>query len=289
MPKQDRSIFSKIDWDVVSREIRDGLPEPSCADDLFFVVRETVERFLPGDARNFTLEGVELNSITQLQGVPVKATADLVFRVRENAEEPYRNFAGQRLVVDWKTTRNLDYIWAARHKRSWQCRLYSAIFNARLFEYRGIQLHTPLPKFRPLLLDIGEDHSRLYSFLAGIQTLRDSMLSLPVWPQVFSDVCNSCDFQKRCESGQEPKGQVSPDTPLSYSRISQFLKCPESYRQEYVLPEPEGRLSMSQPIYIGQAVHRGLAAAYAMAFDLEIPARVEKAAEKPLDKSEIIA
>jgi hypothetical protein len=186
--------------------------------------------------------------------------------VTADAGEPFngknqlkRNFAGDTLLWDWKTTDgSVDWAWEQKLKESWQWKEYAFATGASLFSYRGLSRREK--DSRECLILVPETNGvEVKEFLTGVFSYRQSLVDsgIKVWTRHAPFACKAygreCPFLDDCKTySMEP---VAPgDRQLSYSSINDLLLCPERHRRKSLSEERE----QTDSTIFGQAVHRGL-------------------------------
>jgi hypothetical protein len=286
-------MLDSINWQAVADEI--AHTDDTLLDVEFEIAKnavwDTAEVFLPIDDANLHVESLERTIFYDPKDgyVPVKAVLDICGTYKDDAPlKPYSTLRGKRVVIDWKTTgRELDQSWRDRYKNSWQGRIYALAADADIIEYRGISYGTdkmgdPVTNHKTILMSESQsakEETRM--FLKGVRAMHSALVSaqLPVWPQRMPDACGAwrgCEYKDECVAGTMPK-YVPEVKPLSYTRISNLLKCPEYYRRG-VDPEAQEQLT-TEALRIGSAVHRGVASVWSQHFGVALP-EVEKKREE---------
>jgi len=224
---------------------------------VFDAVIAAAEHYLRED-RGWTVLDIERYIST-----PIRAKIDLVLQQDR-----------QLKVVDWKLTLSkLDDRWALRQFRSWQLRLYAmvlaSVYNVEfpvIGEFRGIRLGDDDTKIQEVRVEVTEaDVQEARAYVNGIHAMRDSLIVLDYqpWPK-FDSGCRcygplyACEFEKICWEKKELPGRVEEFPPLSFSRIGEFIRCPERYRQLLKQREEE----TSPMLEAGRAFHDAIAELY---------------------------
>jgi len=245
-------------------------------------VYDAAERWLLWDIKQFLftsfeeyLEEKEDPKILRIGGL--KAYLDLAGTII-GEHKNLKEFAGKRVILDWKTSRNaLDKKWKDRQILSHQWRIYSHLYNAGLFIYRGIQRAKKLEEetqFREIILAIeppiisGAVHT-----VATVGAQIEHLISLNTapWPRTMPAHCNDynreCVFLSDCDTEVVVPGNIELRQ-LSYSRIKDFMKCPEYYRRTVLaLTEENEEDDSTEFSTFGKAVHGGLAEIYQQVYN----------------------
>lgn len=242
-------------------------------DGLEAMLRSAYDRWYMSDAEDLELLGVEHRFESPELGV--HGIADLVARVvPEPRAQHLRPYAGEIVVVDWKSTStHLDSRWKQRLYLSWQWRMYSAALGARLFLYRGISQYldaSGLCETRefgieapPWLCDA------VRTFAHGVRsTIRHLIQELPQgpWPRAMTpQACHAygspCPFLEICERGDPGPPGVPEMELLTYSRATTYLLCPERMRLSRLEVIDEEALESSSTSQ-GRLLHEALAILY---------------------------
>lgn len=198
----------------------------------------------------------------------MKAIADLVVIPKEE----------DILILDWKTSPGpLDANWKRKQEFSWQWRIYSLLYKAKYFSYRGL---SELGSTREESFHVDEESTRMaLDFLdESVYTIdryiREGKTS---WPKTWPKACFSKYEPKICQYLDDCKNNTSPTTiprfqNMSYSRINTFWDCPEKARRQLLESQSsDSRLVQIQDPAIlrkGKAFHAGIAEIYKQLFPL---------------------
>lgn len=225
------------------------------------------ERWVPRDLESMRITGVEEEYECPVEGhqMPFHGFVD-VCGILNGKKDPFTQFKGQTMVVDWKTKETaLDARWKGDMKMSWQWRLYAYLTGAKVFCYRGVSRNVKgVEKTNELILAVPEtndEECRNYlecTFGARALYVEEGRT---VWPQRMPYSCSAfgrkCSYEEDCWGNSMPK-VVPPPRQMSYSSIGDFWLCPERHRRKSL---EEGREETDATIF-GLAVHRGLAEIY---------------------------
>jgi hypothetical protein len=274
-------LLVRVDPEKVINAIRktDGPPLPDYDEaDARELVWATLEKYLLRDYEEFEITGVE--DACQMLGQPgLRAIFDLTGRMRGNHAR-FRDYKNQVFILDWKTSRrDLDKTWVEGYIDSWQWRIYAYLSGAKLFFYRGLRRPQKVggfPEFREIIIEVPDSvFSEVSSLVEQVSQQINSLLSNPgPWPRVMRpNLCKpygkSCFAYDDCRGGTIPEQLIKTPT-LSYTRIQQFMECNEKFRRIILsrMNEEEDPETSEATIF-GNAVHRGLAAAYSQVFGLD--------------------
>jgi len=272
-------IWGSIDWNRVASEIKTFELSDETFEDVKLCVYSAAERWLLWDLQEFQVTGVEHLFLNETPEPGVKAYLDVVgFGLGVNSKlKPYKN---RRVVIDWKTThRPLDKKWKDNQVMSHQWRIYSLLSDADLFIYRGIKCPAKLTdpvEFREIILDVPPEVKKAALFTikqAGEQIAQLGQRGEVPWPKTMPSYCfaynRECPYLTDCDLEVVipgiPKARV-----LSYTRIGNFLNCPEYHRRSVLdLEENEEEGTDTDASIFGSAVHAGMAEVYAQVFKLD--------------------
>lgn len=224
-----------------------------------------VMRWLAEDIENF--ESIDPPEI-EFEYNGTKGVIDLTGTIKTNPpSKAYEKYAGQRFVLDWKTssTSVLSDTWKHDYLNSWQWRIYSAAKNAQLFIYRGMTRgEMDISRaVKTLQIEVPLDND--YQVREHIRKTRLSMKAFEnetTWPRYWPNPCRKwggCPFHVDCFNNTQPEGLITIPSLLSYSKISAFQDCPEKYRR-LLLAEREA--DANENTIFGNVVHAGLAQIY---------------------------
>lgn len=257
-----------IDWpQVESAVLRPADGEANILsyeyEDVKLMLGAAVEKWLANDLALLGKLQVEREFyLVGLGPLPVKGFIDL------EAKYEHGEFAGQRLVADWKTSEGeLDKTWQDRLILSYQWKLYALESGADCISYRGVNRKG---KTRELFIRVYpqalEQVKRQFESV-GSMLSNLAASNAQVWPQKMPSACgafgSTCPFLEDCKHDTMPRYSLAPsDLTLSYSGQDRFLLCPEKYRRMNRSEEDGG----NDATRVGQAFHRGIEEIYRQAF-----------------------
>jgi hypothetical protein len=247
--------------------------KPTYGWDEFDNIKEMVwaaaSKWLARDLVEFNITGVErLTEYSDIKGyMDVEATMKGLIK-------PFDNYAGKKIVVDWKTRDGeLDDRWRARLIDSWQWKIYASMTDASIFSYRGISRRCPEGECscKEILLPVPAYNSdAVYTQLEGQKTMISALIEgeISPWPMHMPDACNKygreCEYYDDCSNYRMPLFTPPDGKVLSYSRLDDFARCPELYRRR---TRDEGEEGES---LLGSGVHFALAELYKQAALIKI-------------------
>lgn len=220
---------------------------------------------------NFSIEG---------EACEVKGIFDLWGNFKSiSVHKQFENYEDSCFIIDWKTSRgSLDTAWRKRLIYSRQWRLYSAIVDARVFMYRGIQRSTKLgeePDCKEIIIEVPRNNKievcqQTAQLLVQRARLIKNSYEFPIWPKNMPDACfqygRECPYLVDCESNNVVNYIPDLGHPMSYSRLKTFQACPERHRRDLLAKSQDLTEDESDDTIFGSAVHRGLAELYTQAF-----------------------
>lgn len=274
---------NQINFDKVREEIENSpLAQKHFTLDNFRTVREGVfaacEKWLVRDAYEFTIDKVEETTLylpKELEEFPgAKAIIDVQGTLK-GTQAPFKDYVGSVYALDWKTTSgSLSSDWRGRYIDSWQWQLYSEIIGASIFIYRGYSWSQRDTK--EIIIKVPPyNREEVIEYLKGVLLQRKALVDagLDVWPRAKPKSCNAfgreCDFYSDCSAYSMPRG-ARDQRILSYSRIEEFLLCPERARRGELI-EIEGIEVYHWEAEMGSAFHRGMAEVYRQLKTVEVP------------------
>jgi hypothetical protein len=221
--------------------------------------------------------------VVDLRGQFTGDGSDKIQEGRTSRTRSFSNLRGKRVVIDWKTSGNaLDQIWVQRYVGSHQWRLYLHKEKADIFIYRGIRRRNAINgdlETKEFMIHRSEDpclDEAAARYIRLQKAQRDNLIKIGEfpWPMNRPEACNKygypCPYDSDCWSGNIPGGELSTDHPVSFSRMSDFLLCPERARRNQLASQSdEIGEAESESAAFGNAVHRGLAELYRQAFGLK--------------------
>lgn len=241
------------------------------------VVWTAGEKWLARDLQEFTLESVEKKVVTDLAGpeYPFKCFLDVCGEIRgtmkpfNTSTAMYPNgFKGLKYIIDWKTSKNtLGTEWKARLLDSHQWPLYSEVYGASLFVYRGVSRKDM--STQEVLIPVPPTNSQevlhqLKSLGCQLNALRNEHFQ--VYPRNKPFACNAygreCQFYESCIQFKMPWGEIPLDKPLSYSFMQDFMLCQERARRKVLA---EG-FDYYEETTFGKRAHAGLAELWSQAY-----------------------
>ena len=271
-----KQLKSEINWDAVSEKILETQGE-SITQERFNLANKLVlsasEYYLPLDLKYFKILEVEKPYLHTFPSatLPDKGIIDVVMEIREDAGKPYNDRAGQKILIDWKSTSSdLDTTWRNRYIPSWQWKRYAAQEDAALFEYRGVSTKTYWngQEFKqtcgPLILQIPADNYQnvVTDFLATEQ-MKLSLAAFEIYPRNAPSACYKfgeyCPHQEDCQNSTMPPGVITAPH-ASYSSDETFKLCPEKYRRQKLANSKID--DFESPSFLGTMFHRGIAEVY---------------------------
>ncbi len=276
-------LTSGVDWSAVHGAIEatrgfDTLPEYERIEvkELLWLAAEA---WLARDLQEFEEIKVET---PMREG---KSVIDLLGKLR-GTMKPYSDFAGEWVVVDWKTTMSAVDTddWRNRCLDSWQWKIYLSLDPAfKIFNYRGIS------RSRGIMRGRGEEavpasrvrevHIQGNSGLpveveaqkSGCIAMYKSLIAsnLPVWPRNTKSCYafgQRCPYKRDCDGNTMPLGIVDVDNfeDMSHSRMDALLLCPERLRRAKHQSVSIG--DDSDATIVGTAFHAGAAKLWEEAF-----------------------
>lgn len=259
-----------INWDKVAEAIIG--PDKEFLNEAMFKkikarVYSAAAYFIPCDMDWFSFSFTEARyEITHnsLQRKPDIQIIDLEATVLETTVKPYKDFVGQKILFDWKSTSsNLDHSWKEKCYDSWQWRRYSANREAKLFEYRGLNWNDDIAI--SVIQVPGNIKEQVAAFMSGLVVLKNATVdsALDIYPMNQPRACNSfgqeCEYKYDCENFTMPRACLL-DRSYSYSSDDKFLLCPERYRRDNL--KPQSNIPVSDAAFLGTCVHRGLEEIY---------------------------
>lgn len=272
-----KELNNEIDWLKVEIAIiahQDKFIDTNKLREVNQMVHDAAEYFLPLDLQWFNIIGVEKEYLYTYSArvIPDKGVIDLIFEIKADAGKPYKDYAGKKLIVDWKTTGGeINTEWRNRYIPSWQWKRYAAAEDAQLFEYRGISTKTYWDgrEFKkicsPLIIDVPDNnYENTKEDYIATQTQKSSLLHLEVYPRNAPAACykygETCLEKSDCDKFSMPQTALVNINHSSYSSDETFKLCPEKYRR-YKLRDVREENYDSQS-FTGTLVHRGLAEIY---------------------------
>jgi hypothetical protein len=271
-----KQIKKEINWDKVDSAIIHA-NEDSISSDRFKLAKEMVtdaaEYFLPGDLKWFTIEAIEHEFKHEYQPDLIdRGFIDLILTVKDTAPKPYKDFAGQKILVDWKSTSGeLGTTWRDYYIESFQWKRYSNVIGNVLFEYRGISSkklwsdNKFVCQCAPLILQVPKNNAEnVTAELYAMKIQKKALLPLTIYPRNMPNACfkygETCGRYDDCANFTMPKELlVHPET-TSYSTDELFKLCPEKYRRAKLDNVREDDFESASGL--GTLVHRGLAEIY---------------------------
>lgn len=227
------------------------------------------------DIRDMTFEEEIFINDVPGQRTPFHGFIDLGGVLTGRGTPVLKPYAGNSIVVDWKTTsRHVDQDWKDELRQSWQWQLYSHATDARIFMYRGVSLKYELTdgdkETNELILEVPlSNGDEVRTYLQAVYMERQAYVDsgLKVWKQNKPTACvqygQKCPWLDGCEEFSMPL--VNPgDRQLSYSSIKKFSLCPEKHRRDCLV---EGKEESPHTI-AGKAFHRGIEELYRQAKEL---------------------
>lgn len=240
-------------------------------EDAKLAVWTAAEKWLVRDLGEFTLEAVENKVVTNFAGpeYPFKCFLD-VCGTMKGTIKPFDKFAGLKYVVDWKTSKNtLGTEWKQRLLDSHQWQMYSEVYGASLFIYRGISRIRA--ETQEVLIPVPDTNgAEVLQQLQGIGCQLNALrvAKFDIYPRNKPQGCfaygKQCPWYDSCMTYKIPRGELPLDKNLSYSFMNNFMLCNERARREVLA---EGMEYQGETSY-GRAVHRGLASLWSQAFRL---------------------
>lgn len=270
-----------FDLEAISQAVwtpgREGAAIPRYTDDEFENIKEMVwsaaEKWVPRDIAELVVTGVEEKETmwygTNAPTDEVKGFLD-VKGVLRGTMSPFGEFAGQTLIVDWKTRDGeLSQEWKERLIDSWQWRIYAAMTGAKVINYRGISRNCDAflgCDTRDILIAVPDSNSaEVFEYLEGMTAQRNALIQIgaTVWPRHQRDACykyrRECEYKLDCEMYTMPKYVPEVGKVLSYTELDRFARCPEYSRRK--LREDPGK-DEDEATNIGSGFHRAMAALY---------------------------
>lgn len=267
--------------------LRFSFDEDAARECVYFAAHRWLER----DLEAFRVESLEETNIidgfkfvTDMRGAWTgKGSA----KVQEGKSYRPRNFstlANKKFILDWKTTKStLDSDWQDRYIDSWQWRHYLAFSGAETFIYRGIRRRSQINgdlETKEIIIHASEDPNLIRASQNQIKQIkgnRDNLIQLGItpWPMNKPGACHKygydCPYINDCWAGNPDDRVLDKDHPVSYSRMEDFMLCPERFRRNALASRDaiEGEeQDISESSNFGSAVHRGLQEVYKQAFKL---------------------
>jgi hypothetical protein len=285
----------QIDWSKVDATFRENCREDLDEEVARRAIVEAASRWVPIDYAGLTIEGIETRKEFPIKGtgMNVKMYIDILARCRKDGITPYKKYAGQLLVIDWKTTGGrvfqtekgsptefvarergtLSPEWKSRYADSWQHKIYARGTGAVLAEYRGISL---LREYGAMVMEIAPDNNEVVDrYVKGVYAAYSGWRGeeLPVWPQRMPKSCGlygrTCEFKEDCILDIMPKG-LPPEKDFSYSLLENIMECPEKARRQMLHEEADKGTDAAA---IGNAIHAGLAEIYSQVFKVPVEGR----------------
>lgn len=283
MPKVEKQllttsqIMEAVDKDAIASAILSFEEGEKPFDDFDFedaklLVWTAAEKWLARDLSEFTLEAVENKLVTDYAGpeYPFKCFLDVCGMIKPDGMKPFDKFARQKYVIDWKTSKNtLGTEWKQRLLDSHQWQMYSDVYGASLFIYRG--LSRVRAQTQEVLIPVPDtNHEEVLHQLRAIGCQINALRAekFVVFPRNKPHGCEAygkvCPYYDSCMDYSMPKGELPLDKALSYSFMNNFMLCNERARREVLA---EG-MDYQDETNFGRAVHRGLASLWSQAFRL---------------------
>ncbi len=237
-------------------------------DDCQRLVYIAAEKWLPRDLAEFTMDGVEIKFEEGREEWPrrLKGFIDVAGTVKGNIE-PFKQFAGKKYIIDWKTSKNtLGTDWRNRLVDSNQWMLYSEIYKASVFLYRGLSRNGTTAE---VIIQVPQSNeSEVIQLVKMVGKQVDVIKDELVWPRNKPFACNAfgreCPYYTECMDYSMPRGLLPEDKALSHSFINTFQLCNERARREATAEQVGG----SDETAFGKAVHRGLAELWKQAYEV---------------------
>jgi len=205
---------------------------------------------------------------------------------------PYTEHVGHWDIIDWKTTSmpvDTDQ-WRRKCLDSWQWKFYGALRpEAKFFTYRGISRERAIrtegegwgeaQRVREVRLELNDGLPYEVAMQkAGVLGSYNALIKLtaggeiPVWPRNTKTGCYAygikCPFKNDCDTNSMPLGGLGlePLDDISYSRMENFMLCPERARRTKLAELEDLERRESDATTVGVAFHAGIAELYIQAF-----------------------
>ncbi|CAB4142439.1 hypothetical protein UFOVP434_10 [uncultured Caudovirales phage] len=268
-------IKSTINWDSVHEDIISSF-ETVTSDRLKTAkkqILDAAEYFVPLDLKWFEIVAVEkeYEHVYSPDFEPDKGIIDLILKVKPDAGKPYKDYIGETLIVDWKSTGGeLNTDWRNRYIPSWQWKRYAVPTKAKLFEYRGISQKQfwSAEGFKstcgPIILEVpANNYENVREDFIATAIQRRALSQLTIWPRNAPSACykygETCKEKDFCDKFTMTRGTPQIKH-TSYSSDELFKQCPEKYRAQKLRNEKiEDYESAS---FMGTMIHRGMANIY---------------------------
>ena len=288
MPLSFNDLWSQLDLDKVITAIG-NLPRGFDTDAARECVYYAAHRWLVRDYETIILDAIEekktIHNFKYVMDIRGRFNGNGSVKLQEGRSvrvRPFGPLKGKKLIIDWKTSKNtLDQNWVQRYHDSWQWRTYLFAEQADVFIYRGIRRRNYVNgdlETKEVIIHRSED-PRLDEIAANqinlMKAQRDNLIQLGAtpWPMNRPNACYKygyqCKYIDDCWAGTFPVGDLDISHPVSYSRMEEFLLCPERFRRNAIARvKVEAEEEESESAAFGNSVHRGLAEIYKQTFKL---------------------
>jgi hypothetical protein len=275
-------LIPQLDMEAVAEAIfkpkREGQPPPKYSLDEFENIKEMIwaagEKWLGRDLVDLNVESVEEKVLYPIGGTEIKGYLDLVGTLKGGIK-PFDEFAGSRMVVDWKTRDGeLDTRWRSRLIDSWQWKLYSAMSGAKVFNYRGVSRRTvPEAQTREIILAVPHTVvEEVENYALQLIEQRRLLIDMGIspWPRNMPDACRDgtpyeCPFKLDCDNYTMPKF-IPVSKVMSYTEFHRLQECPEFSRRMQGEPEADE----TEASNVGSGFHSGVAELWSQARSIKL-------------------
>ena len=272
-----KDLKKHIDWIKVEDEIIAHQAKFISTDRLRTankLVHDAAEYFLPLDLKWFKITGIEkeYEYTYSSELIPDRGIIDLIFEIKTDAGKPYKDYVGETLVVDWKSTGGeLNTDWRNRYIPSWQWKRYAEATKAKLFEYRGVSTKTYFDGqgykqvCGPIIIEVPENNSiNVQTDYKATQYSKLGISDLSVYPRNAPSACykfgETCPEKEDCDTFAMPQEKLVNIKHASYSSDELFKLCPEKYRRYKLRGVKEEDYESNS--FLGTMFHRGIAEVY---------------------------
>ncbi len=237
------------------------------------LVLDAGEKWLLRDLDEFSLDAVEKKEVMPVLNYVngMKCFLDICGKLKGTIA-PFKQYKDKNFILDWKTTNNttLSTDWKDRLVDSWQWMLYSEVYQASIFIYRGLS-RTKKGVTKELIIEVPDtNREEVIQYLSAVggqlNSLRESKFE--IFPRNKPFACNAygreCEYYDSCMSYKKiPRGMLPEDKALSYSFMNNFMLCNERARRDALADGGD-----SEETNFGRAFHRGVAEMYSQSFKI---------------------
>jgi hypothetical protein len=282
-------LFDKVNWELVNGKIQECSLLSWEFEEVSALVIAAFNKFAPKDFDSFERVSVERRFVYE---VPERGSNPFIqYDVDEkeivgldlgrcikgyidiHAYERGDGFSDDKgkisgVIIDWKTTSNLDATWTHRQLDSWQGKLYARVTGARRVEFRGVQRDGRTRAVGYEWPTEAYDDGDVDNYVLQAVSLREQLWKSEVWPKHKPYACEAygrkCDYHKFCRDGiGDQHHKLIQPKPFSYSGTETFFLCHERYRLDTLFSEED---FTNERANFGKAFHAGIAEAYLQLF-----------------------